>query len=762
METRKLRVVKLPSEDLSYTNCAAVNVKEYPVNVIHIEINSCNRWFVFSIRKISDIQLGSIGFSLPHRKWASLSIEALVDARPFKFNPKSQYISKIRFNIDFWSKKVPLQEPFDTDKMANDIMTQYSNVAFSIDQQIPYNFMNKKLLSIVVKELECADVKDKNIEIKKQNIGILMPNSIILFDKPEDSSILLTGKSRGKVSYQSIINPDWDFQKMGIGGLDTEFSAIFRRAFASRVFPPEVIELLGCKHVKGILLFGPPGTGKTLMARQIGKMLNSREPIIVNGPQILDKYVGESEANIRKLFAPAEEEEKRLGPMSGLHIIIFDEIDAICKSRGSVAGNTGVHDTVVNQLLAKIDGVDQLNNILVIGMTNRKDMIDDALLRPGRLEVQMEIGLPSEEGRLQIIKIHTAKMVENKKLASDVDLKKLAELTRNFSGAEIEGLVRAAQSSALNRLIKATNKVKVDPDAIEKIMIGMDDFLNALENDIKPSFGASYEQVENYISHGIITWGKIITEILEDGDLFVQQVKNSESKCLISVLLDGTPGSGKTALAAKIALTSNFPFVKVVSPEDMIAFTEPAKCQYIKKIFDDAYKSELSCIIVDDIERLLEYSPVGPRYSNLVLQTLLILLKKEPPYGSKGVHKRMLVLGTTSEPSIAKDLGIISAFTSTIRIFNLSTGQHVINVLEVLDFFEAPELEAISNKIRYSKCFVGIKKLIAIADLSRQSEPLYRAIKFISKMEEEGGLQLHPETYEMTDNDYERTFNGKH
>lgn len=137
--------------------------------------------------------------------------------------------------------------------------------------------------------------------------------------------------------HHSIINPDWDFQNMGVGGLDHQFNAIFRRAFASRVFPPEVVEQLGiicpfvfsrdwftfiiltrcfsslgCKHVKGILLYGPPGTGKTLMARQIGKMLNAREPKIVNGPQILDKYVGESEANVRRLFADAEEEEKRV------------------------------------------------------------------------------------------------------------------------------------------------------------------------------------------------------------------------------------------------------------------------------------------------------------------------------------------------------------------------------------------------------------------------------------------------------------------
>ena len=123
------------------------------------------------------------------------------------------------------------------------------------------------------------------------------------------------------------------------------------------------------------------------LCRQIGKMLNATEPKIVNGPEILDKYVGEAEKNIRNLFIDAEADEARLGSNSPLHIIIFDEIDAICKKRGSVAGSSGVNDTVVNQLLSKIDGVDTLNNILVIGMTNRPDMIDEALTRPGRLEV---------------------------------------------------------------------------------------------------------------------------------------------------------------------------------------------------------------------------------------------------------------------------------------------------------------------------------------------------------------------------------------
>ena len=145
--------------------------------------------------------------------------------------------------------------------------------------------------------------------------------------------------------------------------------------------------------------------GKTLIARQIGKMLNGKEPKIVNGPEVLNKYVGASEENIRALFAEAEADQEAHKEYSELHVIIFDEIDAICKSRGSVRDGSGVHDTVVNQLLTKIDGVDSLNNILLIGMTNRKDMLDEALLRPGRLEVQVEIGLPDDKGRLQILKV---------------------------------------------------------------------------------------------------------------------------------------------------------------------------------------------------------------------------------------------------------------------------------------------------------------------------------------------------------------------
>lgn len=508
----------------------------------------------------------------------------------------------------------------------------------------------------------------------------------------------LVGKAKGKIVRQSIINPDWDFGKMGIGGLDKEFNAIFRRAFASRVFPPEIVEQLGCKHVKGILLFGPPGTGKTLMARQIGTMLNAREPKIVNGPQVLDKYVGESEANIRRLFADAEEEEKRLGPNSGLHIIIFDEIDAICKSRGSVGGNSGVHDTVVNQLLSKIDGVEQLNNILIIGMTNRRDMIDEALLRPGRLEVQMEISLPNEEGRHQILNIHTHRMVEHKKINPDVDNKELAAITQNFSGAELEGLVRAAQSTAMNRLIKAASKVEVDPEAMEKLLVNRADFIHALEYDIKPAFGTAAEALEVFLARGIINWGTPVSSLLEEGKLCIDQAAQTEDAGLVSVLLEGPTSSGKTALAATLAKMSDFPFVKVCSPFNMVGYSESAKVVQITKIFEDAYRSTLSCIVVDDIERLLEYVNVGPRFSNVILQLLSVLFKKQPPKG-----KKLLIFCTSSSRQVLEDLGMLSIFTSKLHVPNLSQSEHIMAVLEDSDVFSKKDLTVIAKKTNGKK-----------------------------------------------------------
>ena len=169
--------------------------------------------------------------------------------------------------------------------------------------------------------------------------GQLVKASTLLFKKKKDVAIRIHGGASSGNS--RLFERGFNFQAMGIGGLDKEFADIFRRAFASRVFPPEVLRKMGIKHVRGMLLYGPPGCGKTLIARQIGKALNAHEPKVVNGPEILNKYVGESEANIRALFEDAEKEQEEMGDNSDLHIIIFDEIDAICKSRGANGDGMG-------------------------------------------------------------------------------------------------------------------------------------------------------------------------------------------------------------------------------------------------------------------------------------------------------------------------------------------------------------------------------------------------------------------------------------
>ncbi|EPZ35768.1 ATPase, AAA-type domain-containing protein [Rozella allomycis CSF55] len=713
----QLRVGKSPNEALALTNAVICHPDEFPASIKYVLIE---RDYVFSLKPHSDISKGYLGFSNVHRSWARLSLNSVVEVQPFDpaKDASTGYCASLQLQVEFLRKSMDSKDAFDTAEMGEVFKQAFLTQVMSVGQNIVFDFHGYTLMTVVqTMSFVETDLMQGN-DVGGLKRGVLMQQTSIGFQKVADSSIKLTGNATGSgIASNRILQPSFKFEDMGIGGLDSEFTAIFRRAFASRIFPPALVEKMGIQHVKGILLFGPPGTGKTLIARQIGKMLNAREPKIVNGPEILNKYVGQSEENIRNLFKEAESEYKQYGEASSLHIIIFDELDAICKQRGSRNDGTGVGDSVVNQLLSKMDGVDQLNNILIIGMTNRKDMIDEALLRPGRLEVHMEIGLPDEKGRSQILKIHTLKMKENNILHSDVDLNSLAILTKNFSGAEIAGLVKSASSFAFNRHVKVGSLASVSDD-VGNLKVMQQDFLNSLK-EIEPAFGISDKEFESCGLNGILSFSARINEILSDGDLFVQQVKTSDRTPLISVLLHGPPGSGKTSLAAKMALNSRFPFIKLVSPENMVGMSEMQKMSAITKIFMDSYKSSLSVIVVDGIERLLDFAPIGPRFSNSILQTLIVLFRKYPPKGRK-----ILILATTNHKNVLEQMNMMDAFDADIHVPNISSLDSIKHVLSTFNQFSEQDIQLIIQELSplEQQLSISIKKLIMTIEFALQDD----------------------------------------
>lgn len=227
-----------------------------------------------------------------------------------------------------------------------------------------------------------------------------------------------------------------------IGGL-SEVRELLKEAVEWPLKNPEVFERLGIKPLKGILLYGPPGCGKTLIAKAIATESEANF-ITIKGPEVFSKWLGESEKAIREAFRRARQ--------SAPCVLFLDEIDAIAPSRGGGYDDYGATERVVTQLLTELDGIEKLENVVVIGATNRPDMLDAALLRPGRLERLLYVGAPEANERFEILKIYTKKMP----VAPDLDLKRLAEITEGYSGADLEMLCREAALSALRDDLNAT------------------------------------------------------------------------------------------------------------------------------------------------------------------------------------------------------------------------------------------------------------------------------------------------------------------
>ena len=719
-----LKACKLPADELASKNAIFVNFNQ--LSEIKTKTGAKNKLYAKAKGKILEIcgaqgvDQGGVAMSKLTRKLLqigeddSINFEYMFDKQP----PKSK-LTHIKFKVN------PRKKLDETIKMDDTVLIDIIKKLYA---ETPFNnstllyFTQKDLgMTIEACELEIDPLGPLSEERSNKNIvnfGFLSIDTNIELTS-ENSRFKIQSK---QMKAKQLTKFGFDFNEMGIGGLDKEISNIFRRAFTSRLFPSSYIEKMGIKHVKGILLYGPPGTGKTLIARTLAQALNVAEFKVVNGPELFDKFVGETEKKIRDLFANAEKDQKENGDDAGLHVIVFDEIDSICKARGTVSSGTGVNDQAVNQLLTKIDGVDSLNDIIVIGMTNRKDLIDEAILRPGRLELHIEVTLPDEPGRLQIFNIHTKKMRENKILADDVDLAHLAKITKNYTGADIESMVKLACSNALSQGINFT-KAKIDIQKDRKVT--MKNFLDAF-GEIQPMFGVKSTEMENSIQFGMINYGENYEILSSKISSLFEQIKNSQNISLLSVLLEGEPGCGKTALASYLALHSGFPYVRIISPESLVRFMESGKYTAIYNTFEDGYKSPSSIIILDNIERLIEYIRIGPRFSNLLLQTLTVFIKKLPP--KKG--KKMLIIGTTSCASQMEDLGLVECFDRRIHIPNL-TKNEIINVLGNYQCKEEDK-EKIANLVQN----VPIKQLCFLIDRALQKNPVLHYEHFASEYRE--------------------------
>ncbi|MEM4397369.1 MAG: CDC48 family AAA ATPase, partial [Candidatus Woesearchaeota archaeon] len=271
-----------------------------------------------------------------------------------------------------------------------------------------------------------------------------------------------------------VPNVKWE----NVGGLD-DVKQKLKEAVEWPLNNSAIFTKMGIRPPKGILLYGPPGTGKTLLAKAVANESKANF-ILVKGPELMNKWVGESEKAVRKVF----EKARQASPA----IIFFDEIDALAPRRGFDASEGHVSDKVVNQLLTEIDGMVELHNIVVIGATNRPDMLDTALLRPGRFDRILLVPAPDEKGRLEILKIHTKGMP----LAKDVDLEELAKKLEGYVGADIEGICREAAMIALRENIKADKiYLKHFEEAIKEVSPSVSKEVDAAYRDLQSQFRAA-------------------------------------------------------------------------------------------------------------------------------------------------------------------------------------------------------------------------------------------------------------------------------
>ncbi len=387
-------------------------------------------------------------------------------------------------------------------------------------------------------------------------------------------------RKAAKISYEDI------------GGLEREIHRI-REMIELPLKYPEVFERLGIDAPKGVLLHGPPGCGKTLIARAVAYE-TSAYFIHVNGPEIVHKFYGESEAHLRNIF----EDASRHAPS----IVFLDEIDAIAPKRAEVVGE--VEKRVVAQLLALMDGLKSRGEVIVIGATNIPGALDPALRRPGRFDREIVIPIPDRNGRLTILEIHTRGMP----LADDVNIKKIAAITHGFVGADLEALCREAAMSALRKILPNIDfaQASIPYEQLAELQVTMANFDEALR-EVEPSGirevfteipDVKWEQVGGLdeiraVLQQAIEWP------LKYGHLF-EYAKTPPPK---GILLTGPPGTGKTLVAKAVASESQVNFISVKGPALLSKWVGESE-KGVREVFKKARQAAPCIIFFDELDSL--------------------------------------------------------------------------------------------------------------------------------------------------------------
>ena len=377
-----------------------------------------------------------------------------------------------------------------------------------------------------------------------------------------------------------------------IGGLERELKLI-REMVELPLYHAEVFERLGIEAPKGVLLYGPPGTGKTLIARAIASEAKLYF-IRVNGPEIIHKFYGESEARLREIF----EEASQNAPS----VIFIDEIDAIAPKRADVLGD--VEKRVVAQLLALMDGMVSRGHVIVIGATNIPEMIDAALRRPGRFDREIAIPVPNAEGRLAILKVHSRRMP----LSPDVNLERLAQITHGFVGADLEALCKEAGMVTLRRYLSLCKDGDFDfSSAREHLQITMGDFLSGLR-EIDPTATREFFTERSTVKWEHVGGLKDIKETLVSTVEWPYRYPELFAAGRVSpprgILFAGPSGTGKTLMAKALAGETGLNFISISGPilfSKWLGESEKA----LHELFKKAKQSAPCILFFDEIDALV-------------------------------------------------------------------------------------------------------------------------------------------------------------